>query len=76
MITPIKDLDFSDYTEGIPAFLTMLFMVTAYSISDGIMFGILSFVLIKLFTGKVKEIGTTPWVVASLFLLKILFKAI
>ena len=76
MITPIKDLDFSDYTEGIPAFLTMLFMVTAYSISDGIMFGILSFVLIKLFTGKVKEIGTTTWVVASLFLLKILFKAI
>ncbi len=76
MITPIKDLDFTDYTEGIPAFLTMLFMVCAYSISDGIMFGILSFVLLKLFTGKVKEIGTTTWIVASLFLLKILFKAI
>ena len=76
MITPVSDIDFTDYTEAIPAFLTMLFMVCAYSISDGIMFGILSFVLIKLFVGKAKEIGTTTWIVALLFVVKIVFKAI
>ena len=76
MITPVSDIDVTDYTEAIPAFLTMLFMVCAYSISDGIMFGILSFVLIKLFVGKAKEIGTTTWIVALLFVVKIVFKAI
>lgn len=76
MITPVTDIDFTDYSEAIPAFLTMLFMVCAYSISDGIMFGILSFVIIKACTGKIKEIGATTWVVAALFVAKIIFKAI
>ncbi len=76
MITPVSDIDFTDYTEAIPAFLTMLFMVCAYSISDGIMFGILSFVIIKACTGKIKEIGTTTWVVAALFVAKIVVKAL
>ena len=76
MITPVTEIDFTDYSEAIPAFLTMLFMVCAYSISDGIMFGILSFVIIKACTGKIKEIGATTWVVAALFVAKIIFKAI
>jgi AGZA family xanthine/uracil permease-like MFS transporter len=76
MISPVLDIDFSDYTEAIPAFLTMLFMVCAYSISDGIMFGILFYVLVKIFSGKIKEIGVTTWIIAALFIAKIIFKAI
>jgi AGZA family xanthine/uracil permease-like MFS transporter len=76
MITPVAEIDFHDYSEAIPAFLCMLFMVCAYSISDGIMFGILSYVIMKSAVGKSKEIGTTTWIVALLFILKIIVKAI
>lgn len=76
MITPVSDIEWTDYTESIPAFLTMLFMVCAYSISDGIMFGILSYVILKSCTGKIKEIKVTTWVVAALFVAKIIFKAL
>ena len=76
MITPVSDIEWTEYTESIPAFLTMLFMVCAYSISDGIMFGILSYVILKACTGKIKEIKVTTWVVAALFVAKIIFKAL
>ena len=66
----------TDLTEAIPAFLTILFMVCAYSISDGIMFGILSYVVIKAVSGKFKEVSPMTWVVAGLFLLKIIVKAL
>ena len=76
MITPVTEIDFSDFSDAIPAFLTILFMCCAYSISDGIMFGILSYVIIKACTGKIKSIPVTTWVVAALFVAKIIFKAI
>ena len=72
MITPITEIDFSDMSEGIPAFLTAIFMVCASSISDGIMFGILSYVICKLCSGKMKELPVTTWVVAILFIAKII----
>jgi len=70
MITPVKDIEWDDMTEAIPAFLTMIFMVVAYSIADGIMFGIISYVLLKLFSKKLKDITPMTWVVFALFLLK------
>lgn len=76
MMTPVKDIDWNDITEAIPAFLTIIFMVVAYSIADGIMFGILSFVLLKLFTKKGKEVTIMTWVVFALFVLKIVFGAL
>ena len=76
MITPVTEINFHDYSEAIPAFLCMLFMVCAYSISDGIMFGILAYVIMKSAVGKSKEIGTMTWIVALLFVLKIIVKAI
>ncbi len=76
MITPITEIDFSDYSEGIPAFLTCVFMVCASSISDGIMFGILSYVITKIFAGKSGELRVTTWVVAALFLAKIVVGAL
>ena len=47
MITPVKEIDFEDVTEAVPAFLCILMMIVTYSISDGIMFGILSFTIFK-----------------------------
>jgi AGZA family xanthine/uracil permease-like MFS transporter len=76
MITPVTDIDFSDISEAVPAFLTIIFMVVAYSISDGIMFGMLSFVVLKFFTGNKKDISIMTWVVAALFLIKILVSAL
>ncbi|MFA6864360.1 MAG: NCS2 family permease [Sphaerochaetaceae bacterium] len=76
MITPVTDIDFTDITEAVPAFLCILFMVCAYSISDGIMFGILSYVIIKLFCGKKEDITPMTIIVAVLFLIKILVSAL
>ena len=72
MITPVKTINFDDYTEAIPAFMTIILMVAASSISDGIMFGILSYVIIKSLSGKIKETDAMTWVVAVLFMIKIL----
>ena len=74
MIKPLREIDFSDYAESIPVFLCVLFMVCAYSISDGIMFGILSYVLIHVFTGKFRQIDKMMWVLAALMLLKFVVK--
>ncbi|HCY40285.1 MAG TPA: guanine permease [Prolixibacteraceae bacterium] len=70
MMTPIKNIDFSDYTESIPVFLTIIMMPLTYSISEGILFGVLSYVILKLLTGKFKDISIVTAVLAVLFLLK------
>lgn len=72
MMTPIKNIDFSDYTESIPVFLTIIMMPLTYSISEGILFGVLSYVILKLLTGKLKDITIVTAVLAVLFLLKFL----
>ena len=75
MITPVTEIDFSDYAELIPAFLTMIIMVCAYSISDGIMFGVLSYVVLRIAGGRTKEVNPATWIVAALFVLKIIVSA-
>ncbi len=72
MITPIKDIDFSDYTEAVPAFLCIIFMPFAYSIADGIMFGVLAWLILKLCTGKAKQISPVTIIIAVLFLMKLI----
>lgn len=67
MMAPIKQIDFSDYSEAIPAFITMLLMPLAYSISDGIMLGMISYVLLNALTGKFRKISVMLWVLAILF---------
>ncbi len=70
MISPIQRIDLEDYSQSLPVFLTIIIMPLAYSISEGIAFGLLSFVLIKAFTGRWKEISITLYILALLFLLK------
>ena len=57
MIEPIKEIELNDYTEAIPAFLTIIMMPLAYSISDGIVFGVISYIVLKLLGGKAKDIS-------------------
>lgn len=70
MIEPIKTMDLEDYTEAIPAFLTLLMMPLSYSISDGIVFGVISYIILKVATGRRKEISFTTLLVGIIFLLK------
>lgn len=72
MITPVKEIDFEDYTEAIPAFLTIMAMVVTYSIANGIMFGVLSWLILKLCTGKTKQITIMTIVISVLFILKVI----
>lgn len=72
MLSPIKEFDLSDPTEAIPAFLTMLMMPVSYSIANGIVFGILSYVILKTVTGKAKQISVVTWVVSAFFLLSLI----
>lgn len=70
MAAPVKEIDWEDYSEAIPAFVTMLLMPLAYSISDGIMLGMISYVVINALTGKFKKISVTMWILAVLFVLR------
>lgn len=72
MIEPIKEIDLHDFTEAIPAFLTIIMMPFAYSISDGIVFGVISYIILKLFSGKRNEISLTTVILGLVFLLKFL----
>lgn len=66
----LKSLDFSDPTEAIPAFLTMVMMPLTYGISNGIAFGIMSYVIIKVITGKAKDLNPTLTVLGILFIIR------
>ena len=70
MAAPVKEIDWEDYSEATPAFVTMLLMPLAYSISDGIMLGMISYVVINAFTGKFKKVSVTMWILAVLFVLR------
>ena len=76
MMTPILEINFADYTESIPAFICIIFMPFAYSIAEGITFGVLSFTILKLASGKTKDISILTWVLSALLLLKIFMPVI
>jgi AGZA family xanthine/uracil permease-like MFS transporter len=71
MISPIQKINLEDYSESLPVFLTMIMMPLAYSISEGIAFGMLSFVFIKLFTGKWKQISLVMYILSAFFILRL-----
>jgi adenine/guanine/hypoxanthine permease len=70
MVTPITKINFDDYTEMIPVFLTIIMMPLTFSIAEGIVFGMLSYVLLKLLSGKVKDLTPVMYILAILFVLK------
>jgi len=74
MMQGLAELDLRDFTKAAPAFMTIVMMPFAFSISEGIAFGILTYVGMKLGTGKAKEVGTLTYILAALFLLYFLFE--
>lgn len=76
MMSPVRDIDWDDASEGIPAFLTIIMMVVCYSISDGIMFGVVTYTIIKLCKREFKALSVPTIIVAVLFILKLIVDTI
>ena len=76
MVVPIREINFKDYTESIPAFLTILVMVCSSSISDGIMFGILFYMFFKIISRQFKDLNPAIILMAGLFVIKIVVSII
>ena len=73
MMGAVTGIDLKDPTEAIPAFLSFLVMPLTYSISEGICIGVISYVVINLFTGNAKKIKPLMYILAILFVLKYIF---
>ncbi len=73
MMPSIKRIHWDDYCKSIPAFLTIIMMPVAYSISDGILIGVIAYVITHAIAGRVKEISVPMWVLAVLFILRYIF---
>lgn len=72
MMSPIKEIDLEDFTEAVPAFLTIVMMPFAYSIAEGIVFGMISYVVLKVLTGKRKDVSLLMYILAIIFVIKII----
>lgn len=70
MMASVKDIDFGDISEGLPAFLTIIMMPFAYSIGVGIEWGLISYVLIKVLTRKYRDVSGVMYFLALIFILK------
>jgi AGZA family xanthine/uracil permease-like MFS transporter len=70
MMSPIKKINFDDYTEAIPAFMTIIMMPLTFSIAEGIVFGMVSYTFLKILTGKLKDVSLIMIVLTILFMIK------
>jgi AGZA family xanthine/uracil permease-like MFS transporter len=73
MLRDVGDIDWSDTTEAVPAAITALVIPFTYSIAEGIAFGFITYALLKLMTGRAREVKPVIWVIAALFAFKIVY---
>ena len=73
MLSSVLKVDWDNAEAAVPAFLTIAFMAFSYSISNGIGIGVISYTLIKIFTGKIKEVNIATWIIDVLFVAMFLF---
>ena len=73
MLGNIKDVDFSDMANALPAFCTVVFMPFTYSIANGVAVGLIMYCIIKLFTGKANDIKVLTWIISIVFILRYAF---
>lgn len=73
MLEPVTRIPFDDFTEAIPAFICIIMMPLTYSISNGILIGMIAYVLINLVCGNFKKLTPTMYILATLFILKYIF---
>jgi AGZA family xanthine/uracil permease-like MFS transporter len=73
MIEPITKIPFGDFSESIPAFVCVIMMPLTYSISNGILLGMIAYIMMNVVSGKFKKISVTMYILAILFILKFIF---
>ena len=73
MFKSVTELDLEDMSEAIPGFITIILMPLAYSIADGILIGIISYVVINTICGNFKKLSPGMYILALLFILKYIF---
>lgn len=71
MLGSVVNINFDDFTESLPAYLTIIMMPFAFSIAQGIIFGMLGFFFMKLFSGRAKDIKLPVYIIVALFIVKI-----
>lgn len=76
MMQAVSKINFADITDGIPAFITIMVMPFGYSISKGIAFGMIAYVIAKIAGKKTKEIPVVTWILAVVFIFALAIKAI
>ena len=76
MMSSVTKIDWNDAADAIVAFMTFMVMLLGYSISKGIGMGIITFILVRVFTGKVKEISVATWVIGVIFLATFLISSV
>ena len=74
MLKPVVSINFTDPTEGIPAFLAIIMMPFSYSIAEGIMYGVISYVLLKLAANKLKDISVVTYILFGIFILRFILR--
>ena len=73
MLEPVKHIPFDDFSESIPAFICLIMMPITYSIANGILLGMIAYVLMNLICGKHKKLTIPMYILAVLFILKFIF---
>ncbi len=73
MLRELADIDWNDTTECVPAVITALVMPFTYSIANGLALGFISYAALKLLTGRVKDVSAVIWVIAAIFLFKMIY---
>ena len=73
MLEPIRNIPFDDFTESLPAFVCVIMMPLSYSISNGILLGMITYVIVNLICGKFKKLSPAIYILAVLFILKFIF---
>ncbi|MDY6820390.1 MAG: NCS2 family permease [Deferribacterota bacterium] len=76
MMSSVRDINWSDFTEALPSFLLIVFMPFTFSIANGIVIGVIVYPILKLFTGKIQETTPLMWILMLLFLLKFFYEGI
>ena len=73
MLSELVDIDWEDTTESVPAAITALAMPFTYSIAQGVAFGFISYALLKLLTGRAKEVKIIVWGIAAVFMFRFIY---
>ena len=75
MMTSVNQVHFADFTDGLPAFLTIIMMPLTSSIANGFAFGFVSYVFMKAVGGKAKEVNWIMWLVSVAFLINLVMRS-